>query len=693
MEPDHEPGAQGKNRLAREKSPYLLDHAANPVDWYPWGEEAFSRARAEQRPVFLSIGYATCHWCHVMARESFMDPGIAAILNRHFIAVKVDREERPDIDSLYMTACQQLTGQGGWPLTLILTPEQKPFFAATYLPPHSRAGMTGLAELLEQAARLWEDDRDHLGQAAERITRALADLQAEPGKSEADRTLLREGFGTLTSLFDPLNGGFGSAPKFPSAQNILFLLRYWKRTGSPYALTMVTTTLDALRCGGIHDHVGGGFHRYATDAAWRVPHFEKMLTDQALLLTAFTEAWLATKNPEYQNTAIAIAEYVLRDMRSPEGGFFTAEDADSDGQEGLFYIWTLQETESLLGNEDARFFARHFGITGPGNAPSLHQPGQNVLFLAIEPDEGSRDRIDGMIRKLADARQHRHRPARDEKILADANGMMIRAFALAYRAFGISRYHEAAAGCMQFLLSRMNRPDGGLFHRYFEGTSGISGFCDDYAHCIAALIDLYESDFDRQWLLKAIALDQFLAAHFSDPDNGGCFTTSGLEDPLILRKKEFFDSGIPSPNAVILENLVRLWHLTADPAYQERARALAGAMAAPSRQVPAAASTFFAALDLLLCPSADIVIVGRMADPGTGEMLSVIRSSYLPFVSIHRAGPDEREDLARIAPFTAGMQEIEGRTTAYVCTGTTCQKPVITTHDLEHLLEQVTKKG
>ncbi len=359
-------GQNPPNHLIREKSPYLQQHVNNPVDWYPWGDEAFRRATKEQKPVFLSIGYATCHWCHVMAHESFEDHEVAALLNTHFIAVKVDREERPDIDSIYMTACQHMTGQGGWPLTIIMTPDKKPFFAGTYFPRKSRTGMTGLEELLRKVARLWQEQRDTLVAAAEQLTFLLEEPPGQSRKETAGLSLIRSGYEEIAASFDPVNGGFGRAPKFPTPTKILFLLRYWKRTGSDPALRMAEQTLDAMRCGGIHDHLGGGFHRYSTDTAWRIPHFEKMLYDQALLLMAFTEAWLATKNPTYRKTAEGIVRYVTRDLSSPEGAFISAEDADSPGGEGAFYLWTKKELDVILGPRDGPYAAAHFHVQKRG---------------------------------------------------------------------------------------------------------------------------------------------------------------------------------------------------------------------------------------------------------------------------------------------------------------------------------------
>ena len=678
------------NHLIGEKSPYLQQHAHNPVDWYPWGDDAFRRAAVEHKPVFLSIGYATCHWCHVMAHESFEDPGIADVLNAGFIAIKVDREERPDIDSVYMTACQQMTGQGGWPLTIIMTPDKKPFFAGTYLPRTSRTGMTGLSELLQKVIRLWQEQRDTLVTAAEDLADRLVKISGSPAAGTADRILLQSGYDELVLSFDPLNAGFGRAPKFPTPAVILFLLRYWKRTGSGQALLMAEKTLEAMRCGGIHDHLGGGFHRYSTDKEWRVPHFEKMLYDQALLLMAFTEAWQATKKPVYKKTAEAIIAYVNRDLLSPEGAFISAEDADSAGGEGAFYLWTRKELDDVLGPRDSQYAAAFFGVEDDGNFFS-HESGhgKNILYLKPGKIENQRDQAPReLIRKrLLTAREMRPRPGQDGKILTDWNGLMVAALASASRAFENPAYYRAARTAMRFILDRLRQTDGGLLHRYCDGEAAITGFADDYAFIIRALIELYETSFDPAWLEDALSLNWYLDRHFSDTDTSSFFTTSDVGDVLLVRKKEIYDGAIPSCNSLMLGNLVLLGHLTGNPVYEETASRLADSFSGIVSRSPSSFCAYLSGLDLLLGPAADVVIAGDEQDPGVTGMIRMIRETYLPSVTIHtRPPPPAGAALDILAPFTRTLIPQEGKATAYVCFGRTCSVPVTTVEALRELL-------
>jgi uncharacterized protein len=681
------------NHLVSEKSPYLQQHAHNPVAWYPWGDEAFRRATEEDKPIFLSIGYATCHWCHVMAHESFEDPGIAGILNTGFIAVKVDREERPDIDSVYMTACQQMTGQGGWPLTIIMTPDKKPFFAGTYLPRTTRAGMIGLSELLRNVSRLWQEQRDALVASAEELTARLGEASTVPDAGRADLTLLRNGYGELVQSFDPVNGGFGRAPKFPTPTVLLFLLRFWKHSGSDPALRMAEKTFEALCYGGIHDHLGGGFHRYSTDKAWRVPHFEKMLYDQALLLMAFTEAWLATRKPLYRNTAEDIITYVTRDLLSPEGAFFSAEDADSPGGEGAFYLWTRKELDDILGPSDGPFAARLFSVEESGNFFSPEcGPGKNILYLKTDNPRVSEDpsRIISIREKLLAERQKRPRPLRDGKILADWNGLMISALAQSSRAFGNPDTLRMAETAMHVILDHLRDAGGGLLHRYCDGEAAIPAFADDYAFVIRALIDLYETSFDPVWLREALTLNQYTRRHFSDPEGNGFFTTSDNGEILIARKKEIYDGALPSCNSMMLTNLVLLGHLAGDPLHEEQATRLADGFAGIVRRSPSAYSAYLCGLDYLLGPATDVVIAGEGSDTAAGKMIRIIHGAYLPSLTLHLRTPALSDALAAVAPFTRTMTASGGRTTAYVCSGRTCSAPIT---DPEVLLAALGKKS
>jgi uncharacterized protein YyaL (SSP411 family) len=682
------------NHLIREKSPYLKQHAYNPVDWYPWGDEPFRRAAKEDKPVFLSVGYSTCHWCHIMAHESFEDPGIADLLNAHFIAIKVDREERPDIDSIYMTACQQMTGQGGWPLTLFLTPDKKPFFAGTYLPRKTRAGMTGLSELLQKVIRIWQEQRGSLVTAAEQFTARLADASAVSTAGNADQSLIRDGYEELVALFDPVNGGFGRAPKFPTPTILLFLLRYWKRTGSDQALGMVEMTLGTMRCGGIHDHLGGGFHRYSTDPQWHVPHFEKMLYDQALLLIAFMEAWLATKKPIYRTTAEGIITYVARDLSSPEGAFMAAEDADSAGGEGAFYLWTRKELDAVLGPHDGPYAATFFGVEEEGNFFSPEAgSGKNILNLKPGNIENQHDpaRIASIRNKLLAERVKRPRPGRDDKILTDWNGLMIAALALASRASGNPEYYQTAETAMRFILDRMRLADGGLLHRYCDGEAAIPAFADDYAFIIRALIELYETSFNSSWLEEAVVLNHYLSRHFSDIRGEGFFTVSDDGETLIARKKEIYDGAIPSCNSMMLGNLVLLGHLTGDPEYEEQASRVAECFSGIVSRSPSSYSQYLCGLDHLLGPASDVVIAGEESDPVAKEMIRIVCDSYIPSVTVHfRRSSLNDAALDTLAPFTRTMTAENGKPTAYVCSGRTCSAPVTTP---DALRETLGKKG
>jgi uncharacterized protein YyaL (SSP411 family) len=677
------------NRLAREKSPYLLQHAGNPVDWYAWGEEAFARAVREDKPVFLSIGYATCHWCHVMAHESFEDPEVAGLINRDFIAVKVDREERPDIDSTYMQACQMMTGQGGWPLTIVMTPEKKPFFAATYIPKERRFAIPGLLDLLPRISQVWREQRGDLVRAAESIAGALHRPARVLEGTEPGAALLDEGYEDLVLRFDPEYGGFSEAPKFPTPHTLLFLFRYGKRTGKKRALDMATTTLDAMRNGGIHDHVGGGFHRYSTDAQWRVPHFEKMLYDQALLLMAYTEAFQATGNERYRQTARSIIRYVLRDLAGPDGAFFSAEDADTPGGEGAFYLWTAEELGTILGKEDAELAGRIFNIRPGGNFASPESSGaENILYRTLADEdllsitgiarEECSARIDAIRERLLSARGKRPRPRLDDKVLADWNGLMIAALARSARVFDDAECLAAAGRAMEFLLARMRMPDGRLFHRYRDGEAAIPAFADDYAFVVMALLDLYESTFAVRYFADALVLLKLCQDHFLDTDKSGFFFTALDAETPLVRKKEIYDGAIPSSNSVLCENLIRLARMTGNPEYEDLASSLARSFAGRVQESPSAFSWYLCAIERAAGPSQEIVIDGNAESPDTRALLTVIRSRYLPGSTVlfrSLSDPDQAEALAALAPFTRDISRAEGSAAAYLCSGKACTLP------------------
>jgi len=523
----------GKNHLSDSKSPYLLQHANNPVDWYPWGEEAFARAKKEDKPIFLSIGYATCHWCHVMEHESFEDETVARLMNEAFINIKVDREERPDIDQVYMSVCQMLTGGGGWPLTIIMTPDKEPFYAATYIPKESRYGRIGMVDLIPRIRQLWDSDRDKISATSRQILAGLEKMDTRSAGASLDEKVVDDAFTQLAGRYDATHGGFGSAPKFPSPQNLVFLTRYWSRTGNTSALQMVDHTLEQLRQGGVYDQIGFGFHRYSTDAEWLVPHFEKMLYDQAMLTTAYTEAWLATRNPVFERTVREIVAYVLRDMTSPEGAFYSAEDADSEGEEGLFYLWTLAEFEEILGKDDAAFAAAVWNLSADGNYTDEvkgSRTGLNIPHLTNSTaaaagtlnmtQEEFEQRLQQIRTRLFDVREKRVHPLKDDKVLADWNGLMAAALASAGRVFNEPEWIRAAERATSFVLDEMHTPKGRMLHRYRDGDASIPAFLDDYVFMTTAMLELYEATFDPKYLEQALELQHSgtkIAAAFSLP--------------------------------------------------------------------------------------------------------------------------------------------------------------------------------
>jgi len=670
------------NRLLSEKSPYLLQHAFNPVHWYPWGEEAFATALKEDKPIFLSVGYSTCHWCHVMAHESFEDAGVAALMNQAFICIKVDREERPDIDQMYMSAAQAMTGRGGWPLTIIMTPEKKPFFAATYIPRTGRAGQAGMMEIIPRIKEIWDKKRDELLGSADRILDYLKQAQSQPSDQAAnlDGAFLERGYAALASLYDPQNGGFGTAPKFPAPHNLFFLLRHWHRTGDKHALQMVETTLQAMRLGGIYDHVGNGFHRYSTDAEWLVPHFEKMLYDQALMAIAYTEGHQATGKEEYARTAREILDYVLRDMTSPQGGFFSAEDADSEGEEGKFYVWTAEELKETLDKEEFKLFIRLFDVHESGN----FEKGGNILRLRSSlcdaasvlkiSEQDLYDQLEKIGAKLFLARVKRVHPLKDDKILTDWNGLMIAALAKAAQALPEAKddkYARAATKAADFILKEMQTGEGRLLHRY-RGEAGISANLDDYAFLIWGLIDLYETVFDAKYLKAALQLNQTMMQHFWDKDQGGFFFSADDAKALPLRKKEFYDGAIPSGNSIAMLCLLRLMHLSGGTELEEWAWDLARSFAAAGEQ-PLGHSMLLSSLDYALGPASEIALLGSLQDAGITRMLQALRSRYLPNKSVVLVC---KEEIGVIAPFTKNLARVEGKTTAYVCTDHVCSLPV-----------------
>jgi uncharacterized protein YyaL (SSP411 family) len=673
-------GGDHYNRLVFEKSPYLLQHAANPIDWYPWGEEALSRALAENKPILLSIGYATCHWCHVMARESFSDPEIAALLKRDFIAIKVDREERPDLDAIYMKICQEVTGSGGWPLTVLLTPERKPFLVGTYFPKASGSGRPGLLEILTTTSQLWRSEREKLVASANRVVELVGG--GEKASAAADRPdpqLSGLAARQLAAGFDAEYGGFGRAPKFPVPHQYLFLLRHWQRSGDPQTLAMVTRTLTALRQGGIYDQLGFGFHRYSTDRRWLVPHFEKMLYDQALLALAYLEAYQATGAPLLAQTAREIFTYVNRDLSSPEGGFYSAEDADSEGEEGLFYLWSEAEIRKILGETAGPRFLSKYGVKAAGNfadEASGEQKGLNILHLAktdLNPGE-----LAGEREKLLAERAKRVRPLLDDKVLTAWNGLMIAALARGGRVLDEPELTARAARAADFLLTRMRDQQGRLLRSYRQGESRIAGFQDDYAYLVWGLLELFMTTSEPRYLEEAKNLNRRMVELFGD-EQSGAFTFSGKEnEKLLLTTREFYDGALPAGNSVALLNLARLAGLLDDEQLAERAVRLAAACGTAAAAYPAGQTMFLTAYDLLAGPTGEIVVAGRRADPETRQVMELLNRTFLGgHLLLFREEGAAGDRLAELVPMLRDKVMLDGRVTTYLCRERTCRPPVI----------------
>jgi uncharacterized protein YyaL (SSP411 family) len=678
-------GSRKTNRLIHEKSPYLLQHAHNPVDWYPWGEEAFEKAKLEDKPIFLSIGYSTCHWCHVMERESFEDEEVAKVLNDYYVSIKVDREERPDIDSIYMSVCQAVTGQGGWPLTIIMTPDEKPFFAGTYFPKSGKYGYPGLVELLLRIKDAWDTERDRLVETGSNITEAIKNsprrIDGEKlGQETAERAL--RGF---RNSFDEVYGGFGGAPKFPTPHNLYFLLRYWKASGNGTALIMVEKTLESMYKGGLFDHIGFGFSRYSTDGKWLVPHFEKMLYDNALLAYAYTEAYQATGKDIYKDIARKIFTYVLRDMTSTGGGFYSAEDADSEGEEGKFYLWQPEEVKEAAGEEDGKLFCDWYGISPAGNFEGKSIPNLIGRDLGIlYEDKALARRLDGVREKLFMYREKRIRPHRDDKILTSWNGLMIAALALGGRAFHSDEYIKAAEAAYGFIQRNLVRGDGRLLARYRDGESAFPAYLDDYAFLVWGLIELYRATFKTGYLKRALELNRDMLDLFWDEREGGLFLYGEDSEQLIMRPKEVYDGALPSGNSVALYNMLRLSRMTGDTQIEERARQVMETFGGEVGYNPTAHSFFMSALLFSLQPTREVVITARSREDAQG-MLDRINGSFVPFATFLLNTGDE--ELHEIAPFTREQKMVEQKPTAYVCKDFTCLEPVTEVDALQGMLQ------
>jgi hypothetical protein len=700
------------NRLASEQSPYLLQHAHNPVDWFPWGPEAFEKARREDKPIFLSIGYSTCHWCHVMERESFENQAIAELLNRDYVAIKVDREERPDVDRIYMTFVQATTGGGGWPMSVWLTPDLEPFFGGTYFPPENRYGHPGFASILTQIAAAWAADRGQIVDSARSIVEQLRQQVAvEAGRAGAiDRAILDSAFSTFRRIFDPRRGGFGEAPKFPRPSVHNFLLRYYARTKNQEALDMALLTLREMAKGGIHDQLGGGLHRYSVDGRWFVPHFEKMLYDQAQLAISFLEAFQATGDPQYADTARRILDYVLRDMTGPEGGFFSAEDADSAIDparpeikgEGAFYIWSAQEIRARAGQPAADWFCYRYGVEAEGNVagdPHGEFTGKNILCQARTVEETAQrfGRPVGEVgagllnagRILLEARSERVRPHLDDKVLTAWNGLMISAFARGGAALDEPRYAAAARRAADFLIARLYHPPSGtLLRRYRQGEAAIPAFLDDYALFAQGLLDLYEAQFDLRDLELAIRLTEKQIELFEDSAQGAFFASAADDTSLVMRVKEDYDGAEPSGNSVAAMNLLRLARFTNRSGFRESAERTLAAFASRLAAAPSALPQMLAACEWLLGEPREIILVGERGDAGALALLRTLHSRFVPNrVVMLVDSPETRRALAAAIPSIEFMEKIDGRASAYVCRNYTCQLPVTESEKFAELIQ------
>ena len=667
------------NRLVFSSSPYLQQHAFNPVNWYPWGDEAFATAQRENKPIFLSIGYSTCHWCHVMERECFENEAIAQVLNEHFIAIKVDREERPDVDAVYVAAVQRMTGSAGWPLTVILTPDRKPFYGGTYFPPDDRPGHPGLPKLLATLADSWATKHDDILQASAALSQSLQ-ASAEPATTaNLTADVLRKAADQLRQAFDATNGGFGGTPKFPQAHMLQFLLRYAQRSGDMQARAMAEITLEHMGRGGIHDRLGGGFHRYSTDTHWLVPHFEKMLYDQAIDARAYLEAAQAAGDLPAMDVARDTLTYVLRDMTAPDGGFYSAEDADSDGEEGRFYTWTRAEIIAVVGPEHGALIADLFGVTDTGVLPGGRSPLSIPIFpkdFMIQRGLGEQDfaRIVAAAGdKLLAARTRRPRPARDEKIITAWNGLMIGSLAYGSTVLNEARYATAAARAADFVLRRLQH-DGRLLRSYRNGPSATQGYLDDYAFFISGLTELYAATFDVRWLREADRLSREMIRLFADPATGGLRYTASDHETLIAEPGDDEDAALPSAQSVAALTLLRLGRLTMNDAFESRGRAILAAHSGDLNRAPTAHTTLLMALDFLLGPTKEVVIAGPPDAADTRALLAAARRFYMPRAVIALHAPNDSA-IEALVPFLKRQVMVGGQPTAYVCENYICKLP------------------
>ncbi len=690
------------NQLRNEKSPYLLQHANNPVNWHPWGKEAFEQAKKEKKPIFLSIGYSTCHWCHVMAHESFEDDEVAKILNDHFISIKVDREERPDIDKIYMDICQIMTGAGGWPLTIIMDSEKIPFFAGTYIPKSNAFQRMGMLQLLPRIIELWNNKQYELQNTADEILLNLKLQSREKKEQNLDKNLLKVTYEQLLNRYDEENGGFSVAPKFPTPHNLFFLLRYWKRYQVVKSLEMVEKTLQKMRMGGIYDHLGFGFARYSTDATWLVPHYEKMLYDQALIALAYLETYQITKKKEYRQTAREIFEYVIRDMTSSLGGFYSAEDADSEGEEGKFYLWSLNELEKFLTKDELEFIINVYNLKESGNfvEQMTGKPnGTNILHLKKSLKNLSEEnklemqdffeRLDSIRIKIFNEREKRIHPSKDDKILTDWNGLMIVALARGSIILQDAKFSEIAERAMKFLLENMINKDGRLLHRYRDGEASIHAFIDDYAFLIWGLLELYEATFNPKYLKLAYKHNEDFLSHFWDEKSGGFFFSADDSEELLVRSKEIYDGAIPSGNSVAMLNLLKLGTIKGDLDLIKKANTLLKSFSNNITSIPSAHTFLMSSMDYQIGPYYLIVIAGNSKSNDTFSMLNSLKERFLPnVVLIFNPSDKDMIELFQISEVIKNQVSINDMATAYVCFDYSCKDPLTNIDDLLTLIRE-----
>ncbi|HEX7063635.1 MAG TPA: thioredoxin domain-containing protein [Bacillales bacterium] len=672
------PTNEKPNRLIAEKSPYLQQHAYNPVDWFPWGDEAFEKAKTENKPVLVSIGYSTCHWCHVMAHETFEDPEVAEMLNERFVSIKVDREERPDVDAIYMKVCQAMTGQGGWPLNVFVTPDQKPFYAGTYFPKESRFGHPGFVEVITQLYKQYKETPEKITNIGEQVTEAFQKHRHE--KQPIDPEILHKCYRQLEEAFDPEFGGFGEEPKFPAPHQLTYLMRYYRWTGENQALEMVTKTLDSMADGGIYDHIGQGFSRYSVDEKWLVPHFEKMLYDQAMLAIAYTEAYQVTKLDRYRTVAKEILNYVSREMRDPEGGFYSAEDADSEGEEGKFYLWTKDEILDVLGQDEGERFCEVYDITEEGNFEGKNIPN----LIGMDLSEEHRKSLEQARKELFEAREKRVHPHKDDKILTSWNGLMAAAFAKAGKVFGDDRYIRIAEDAVNFIEKTLTEDDR-LMARFRDGEVKHRGFIDDYANLLWAYIELYESRLDVDYLKRAVNLADKLVNLFWDTEDGGFYFYGNDSESLITRPKELYDAAVPSGNSVAALQLLRLSKLTGQTELEDKVSEMFEVFSDEASYYPSGFAYFLQSLLMTQMAGKEVVILGEKEDQNYRRLIGVLQQEFLPEVTY--LASDNVNELVQAASFTSGFTA-QDETTVYVCENFSCQRPTTNVEDVLKQLER-----